>query len=433
MKQMNTNAVYIHNAMQALEGFTFPGIEDYASRALTNQGGIAIIAKSPHMSEESIRTILEYYSSIGLGVDGVLCLPVGEDGDLYPGLQSENACKAINSFIDEGYRIQFFNTRAGMEEEVIRKLGLDWNKNTISIPSKLADLGNNKAHVRRVAQDLKLGTLFPQHRIVSGFPDLVRAFHAMRSEYGEVVIKLPAWASGLGMAFGNSNDVLAGFVYDHSNRLNNVIVERSLGAHHVSMTIVKRFVDGQEVDSWITNQDCLQRDGAVSHVGSVLGELPFVTSEDAAWMQSATAPLYKHFLAKHPTLTGVINWDCIKGESGERYVLEGNFRVTFSTYIRSIQLSLAHTQKSLPGSVTCIVQKVHPRKEITSFAHLKHALGTALLQDAMSAGVIPIVLPCLTRNGYCYFVAVGDSYADALCALEESLERTCSQKRLVVS
>jgi len=420
--------------MQALEDFTFPGIEDYASRALTNSGGIAVIAQSPHMHQKALRGLLEYYKSIGIGVDECMSIPVGATGDLYPGLRDERIAKSIRGLVQEGYKIEFFNTRAGMEEKVVSDLGLDWDAHVLSIPSKLADYGNNKAHMRRLAHTLKLIDLFPPHRIVSGQQDLARAFRAMRSRYGEVAIKLPAWASGLGMVFGSSDDALARFAAEHERRLKDIIVEQSLGANHVSMTIVKRFIEGREVDSWITNQDCLQDNGVVSHVGSVLGELPFVTKDDAAWMEESTAPLYKHILSKHPRLTCVINWDCIKGEQGERYVLEGNFRVTFSTYIRSIQLSLASAQGSLPGSVTCIVQRVHPGKNITSFAQLKDALGESLLSNAKSAGVIPIVLPCLSRNGYCYFVAAGASYTDALLALEESLARIgASQKRLVVS
>ncbi len=431
---MNSDIIYIHNAMQALEDFTFPGIEDYASRALTNSGGIAVIAESPHMSEKALRGLLEYYKSIGLGVDGYISLPVGTTGDLYPGLRNEGAAKSIRGLVQEGYKIEFFNTRSGMEEKVVAGLGLNWDAHVLSISSKLADYGNNKAHVRRLAQELKLPDLFPPHRIVSGLQDLRGAFHAMRSRYGEVALKLPAWASGLGMVFGNSDDALARFATEHERRLKDIIVEQSLGANHVSMTIVKRFIEGKQVDSWITNQDCLQDNGGISHVGSVLGELPFVTKDDAAWMQSATAPLYAYILEKHPRLTGVINWDCIKGEQGERYVLEGNFRVTFSTYIRSIQLSLARARGSLPDSVTCIVQRVYPDKKISSFAHLRDALGESLLYNAESAGVIPIVLPCLSRNGYCYFVAAGTSYAEALLALEESLARIgTSQKRLVTS
>ncbi len=430
---MNSDVIYIHNAMQALKGFSFAGIEDYASRALTNSGGVAVVADPIHM-RDSLADILAYYHSIGLGAERVLCLPVGSTGDLYPALHDRHAAHTICGLVEDGYAIEFFNTRAGMEEEVVRSLGLDWNTHVISIPSALADCGNNKAHVRRVANELKLDALFPPHRITSGLSELVRAFHAMRSEYGEVVIKLPAWASGLGMAFGDSEETLAGFVNEHSGDLEDIIVEQSLGARHISMTIVKRFVKGQEVDSWITNQDCLQNNGAVSHVGSVLGELPHVTSDDMAWMEAATAPLYVHFLGKHPGLTGIINWDCIKGERGERYVLEGNFRVTFSTYIRVIQIALARARNCQPSSITCIVQRVYPRKEITSFAQLKDALGESMLCNAKFAGVIPIVLPCLPRNGYCYFVAAGTSYSEALCTLEESLARIgASQKRLVIS
>lgn len=405
--------VYIHNAMQALRNFTFTGIEDYAARALTNTGGIAVIPTG--LSE--IENMVSYYNSIGIGVDGVWEVTVDEYGDLYPALVEDIQASALREYVRKGYVIEFFNTRTGMEERLIETIGLDWNENVISIPSSIADIGNDKACVRNIARHLGLNGLFPPHRIVSNATELESAFRTIVSEYGAVVIKPPSWASGLGMAFGSEKETIDRFIAGYSGSLENVIVERSLGADHSSMTIVKRFIEGIEVDSWVTTQDCLLSDGAVSHVGSILGDIPTITDQDRAWMQSATAPLYQHFLMCHPRLTGIINWDCIRSASGERFVLEGNFRVTFSTYIREIQRSLAVECFREKHEPTCCMQKVTPHESIRSFADLRKALGDALFAGSAASGVVPIVMPCLPRSGYCYLVAVGADYTQSIGAL----------------
>lgn len=409
---MNT-IVYIHNAMQALRNFSFKGIEDYAARALTNTGGIAVIPTG--LAE--IGDMVSYYNSVGMGVDGVWEVPANDQGDLYPALVEDMHASALREYVRKGYAIEFFNTRAGMEEDLIELIGLDWNASVVSIPSSLADIGNDKACVRILAKHLGLNDLFPPHRIISNMKALESAFHAIVSEYGAAVIKPPSWASGLGMAFGSSAETINQFYAGYSGPLENVIVERSLGADHSSMTIVKRFIEGVEVDSWVTTQDCLLNDGVVSHVGSILGDIPTITDNDRAWMQAATAPMYQHFLMCHPRLTGIINWDCIKSQSGERFILEGNFRVTFSTYIREIQRSLAVRHFRERSEPTCCMQKVFPHESISSFADLRRVLGDTLLNSQASVGVIPIVVPCLPRSGYCYLVAVGVDYTQSIDVL----------------
>lgn len=411
---MSKQTIYIHNAMQALPGFWFNGIEDYATRALTQNGGVAVIPSG--LSE--IDVLLSYYHSLGIGVDDVIELPVDERGDLYPSLYMEDAVDTLRYFIRHGFVIEFFNTRDGMEEMVITRLGLDWDVHTVSLPSSIAMIGNNKALVRLIAECIGCYGLFPPHVFANSEEDLFKIFARMVQHYGHVVIKPPSWASGLGMIFGHDIGALERFRENYSGPLHNIIVEQAISPHQ-SMTIVKQFVCGAEVDSWVTTQDCLLRDGSVSHIGSVLGDIPLLTEGDRAWMQAATAPLYHHFLAMRPRLTGTINWDCIKAPDGRRYILEGNFRVTFSTYIRDIQRTLAHTRDG--KTPTCCMRKVEPDSDIRTFADLTKRLGEALLRDPCASGVIPIVVPCLPRSGYCYFVAVGSDYDEATSAMQNAV------------
>lgn len=400
--------------MQALPGFWFKGIEDYATRALTQSGGVAVIPSG--LTE--IDTILSYYRSLGIGVDDVIELPADERGDLYPSLHTEEATDAIRYLIRRGFVIEFFNTRDGMEERVIARLGFNWDTYTVSLPSSIAMIGNDKAMVRIIAEHIGCNELFPPHAFANSEEDLVETFERMVRHYGQVVIKPPSWASGLGMVFGRDASALEQFKKNYSGPLHNLIVEQDISPNQ-SMTIVKQFVCGIEVDSWVTTQDCLLRDGAVSHIGSVLGEIPLLTEGDRVWMQAATEPLYQHFLAMRSKLTGTINWDCIKASDGRRYVLEGNFRVTFSTYIRDIQRTLAYLRGG--RTPTCCMRKVEPDPTIRTFAELTQRLGTALLRDSCASGVIPIVVPCLPRSGYCYFVAVGVDYEEALRTMQTAV------------
>lgn len=411
--------------MQALPSFSFSGIEDYATRALTNPGGLAIIA-SPREGSESVRAVLDYYHTHHLGVDDVIEIKVGSDGDLYPAIKcSLEIQRMMRKYVlDHGARIEFFNTRNGAEEKLTNALGLNWQAHTASIPSKIADIGNNKAAVRRIAALLGKPELFPSHSIVSGTShgEVADMFSKMVKVHPEVVLKRTSWASGLGMVFGNGTDVLQKFLTENSGYIDDVIIEQSLG-DHVSMTIVKRFEKGREIDCWFSEQWCPRKAGHIVHEGSVLGNLPTVTSEDRHWMLEATAPLYRYFLEQASNLTGIVNWDCGREtQTGKRYIFEGNFRVTFSTYIREIQLALAKARGINPNRLTCIMRKTHPMR-CRTFSALKDELGETLLSSVLGRGVIPIVTRCLERSGYCYLVAVGPNFLEAKAILDGAIEK----------
>jgi hypothetical protein len=292
----------------------------------------------------------------------------------------------------------------------------------ISHPSTLADVWNNKSQLRAIARIHQMERLFPDYEMIGTALELKQCVQNMLRQYPEVVIKRPLWASGLGMVFGNDVVIAERYLAQNDGVPAGTIVERSLGVDHLSMSIVIRFDDGQIVDQWFTEQECPQRDGSVVHEGSILGDMPSVTIADRKWMEQATTPLYDLIRKEHPRLTGIINFDCIRWQE-ERFILECNARVTFSTYVQEIRRTLLAERGIAYGyqvaEASCLVRKVIP-KSARDFESLRLALGPTLLVDPSRSGVIPIVLGCLTTSGYCYLVAVADSYKETLVVMAEA-------------
>ena len=438
---MNRKVVRIHNPQAALPsckkvricnnktsnpGFSFPGIEAYSTRSMTDRGGVTIVADCGNA--RSLRVAHAYYRSIGLGPDD-LVLVSAPDGDLYQAiLHDEMLCRMITRLVrEEGYKIEFFCTRDSFELDFLREIGLDWT-DTVSHPPELSGRFNNKAWLRKWATVHKFGHLFPSHRIVRSKTKLVRWARKMLRQHREIVIKPPAWASGSGMVFGSDMSVVELYMKQFGGVVpDGTIIEESLGAGHQAMSIVVRFHRGTEVDRWWSEQECPQKDSSVVHEGSILGSMPHVTGEDVIWMNEATAPLYALLLEEYPNLTGIINFDCARDRNGNRYILECNARVTFSTYLHDIrvairqQILIAVTPVDY-AEATCLVRKVVPTKA-RDFDAVAQVLGSSLLTNSRGPGVIPIVLGCLSTSGYCYLVAIGNWYSEVIQIMAEARQK----------
>jgi len=411
----------IHNPMAALPGFGFKGIEAYSTRAMTDSGGVTVVADCG--GAESLRATHGYLREVGLGPEELVMVKAPMNGDLYQAIRESGALTNLvrQLVLDEHYKLEFFCTREDIEHEFVADLGLDWG-HVISHPSTLADFWNNKTSVREIARENGLEGVFPTHKVVRDTVELDETVREMLAEHGEVVIKRPMWASGLGMVFGTKADIVERYIVHHGGVPKGTIVERSLGVKHTAMSIVVRFDGGRAVDRWFTEQECPIGDGSVSHEGSVLGDMPNVTRVDTNWMMEATAPFYQLVARSHPRLTGIVNFDCIRAGE-ERFIVECNARVTFSTYVHGIRRAVLaargikdHTRTS---AATCIVGKVTPRTA-RDFNAVKSALGPTILKNLRQPGVVPIVLGCLSTAGYCYLVAVGDTYGEAFDLMKEA-------------
>jgi hypothetical protein len=401
----------IHNAQQALPDFSFPGIGDYADRSLTNRG-ISVVFAGACPDQ------LRFYHSIGIGSRVVIQVRHrGSDDDLYQGILNDSeACQRIQrAVMDNEYKIQFFNTRAGVEEDFIARLGLQWNEHVISPASSLADFGNNKAVVRSLSE---FSGLFPEHQIVNGSLPSQAALTGLcsRSSHG-MVIKKPMWASGQGMHFVNSLSEVQTML---AQRLpgEELIVEQSIGPH-VPMSIVRRYIGGVLVDTWCTEQICVLAGGTVDFLGNILAkDFPHVTKADCEVMQRMTKKLTDCLLAKTERFSGLIGWDCARAcDSNQIYILEANIRETFSSYIRYIQLQLrSQTGKEL----ACVAQRMDTPASIESFVQLQTKLNGLMFQG--TRGIIPLVTRCLA-HGYCYLLAVSEQVSDALAYIAYAKQR----------
>jgi len=139
-------------------------------------------------------------------------------------------------------------------------------------------------------------------------------------------------------------------------------------------------------------------------------------------MEEATAPLYDLIRRDYPPITSIVNFDCLR-YGDERFITECNARITFSAYVQEIRRTLLSARAiALDHQVTedtCLVRKI-TLSSTRDFESLRVALGSTLLTDPSQTGIIPIVLGCLATAGYCYFVAVADSYQDALEVMAEA-------------
>ncbi|HDQ16798.1 MAG TPA: hypothetical protein ENN31_01590 [Candidatus Vogelbacteria bacterium] len=411
---MNSKKIRIHNPMAALPGFTFSGIEAYSTRAMTDCGGLTIIADCHN--PVLLRQTAGYYRRLGLGPDELILVQTSSDGDLYQAITKDKALSSriVQLVKKEGYKIEFFCTRDKVEADFLKCLGLNWS-DTVSHPPELADFWNNKAHLRSRAKDEGLRHLFPEHYIIDSENDLLLAVVTILESYPEVVIKRPLWASGQGMFFGNNIETAYHF-RDYHGIPAGTIVERSLGSGHLPMSVITQFFDGQIIDQWFTEQQCCLNGQTISFDGFVIGDLPQVTDEDLLWLSRETAKLYKIVLKDNPRLTGTINFDCLRLEK-ERFVLECNARLTFSSYVQEIRRSLMSSGYS---SNNCFMVHRVDLVGITDFTSLQNKLGNTLFDFSQEEGVIPITVGCLATSGYCYLVSITHSYQQALRVMHQA-------------
>lgn len=407
--------------MSALPSFSFKGIEAYSTRAMILRGGITIVADCGNSN--LLLFAHKYLQHLGFGPDKLILIKTSEDGDLYQAiLNDKGLCARISDFIrNEGYKIEFFCTRNNIEEKFVSSLGLNWD-DVISHPSSLADIWNNKSVFRSIVKSHELEHLFPAYCIVNNAQELDHCVIKMLYKYPELVIKRPLWASGLGMVFGDDSTITERYISQHQGVPADTIIERALGADSISMSIVTMFDKGQITDRWFTEQECSRRGDSIIHEGLILGDMPNVSIHDTDWMEQVTVPLYKLVLRDHPQLTGIVNFDCLRHDN-ERFILECNARITFSTYLQEIRRVLLLARGIVPGNgiseVTCLIGKIVIGQDC-SFEFLQTALGQTLLTDQNQSGVIPIVLGCIPNVGYFYCVAIADSYKDALGIMNDA-------------
>jgi len=400
---MKTKVIRIHNPMAALPAFWFKGIEAYSTRAMVCPNGITIVAdcKNPQLLKESH----QYLRELGLGPQELIIVKTPENGDLYQAIIDEsNIAEIVDLVTTQGYKIEFFCTRSNIESNFLSRLGLKWT-DVVSLPSNLADKWNNKAELReKIGKENGLNHLFPDYCIVNNKKELLKEFEKMLKRYKRVVIKPPLWASGLGMICGDNISIAQRYILQYRDFPVGTIIERFL-ANHVAMSIVTRFENGQIIDRWFTEQKCCQNDSSITYNGFIIGNTPRVTKMDEKWMEDATLPFYDIICKECPSLTGIINFDCLRA-GNERFILECNARVTFSTYIQEIRKVLGYDK-------TYLVSRVNPR--VKSFKELTNLLDNLLLKDSKQpGGIIPFGIGCLQSAGYCYFIAVAEKYTSAM-------------------
>lgn len=411
---MNNRKIRIHNPMAALPGFTFPGIEAYSTRAMTDCGGLTIIADCHN--RKLLEEVGDYYQQLGLGPRELIFVRTSPDGDLYQAIIDDEviSSKVVQLVKQEDYKIEFFCTRDSIEIDFLDQLGLSWS-DTISHHPIVADFWNNKANLRLKASTEGLKHLFPEHHIVQNEHELLWAVISILNQYPEVIIKKPLWASGQGMLFGNDVSVVRHFC-DHYGVVPGTIVERSLGAEHLPMSIVTQFYDGQVVDQWFTEQQCSLHDEVVSFEGFIIGDLPQATGDDLAWLRTESTKLCDLVLRYNPHLTGILNFDCLR-LGKERFVLECNARLTFSSYIQEVRRSLVSS--GYPFDNCCLVNRADITG-ITDFSSLRNKLGDTLFDFSRGQGVIPITIGCLPTSNYCYLLAVSRSYQATLQVMNDA-------------
>lgn len=452
--------VYIHASDVALPGFTFDGIEVYFDRSLICDGGVMVVARGAF--EGAAKGYIDHLVSLGIGPDMVIEVDVPKGKNLYEAiLASPEAREKIISLVKRrGLKIEFFNTRNGLEEHFIRELGLVWEKHIASFPSHVADQGNDKAWVRRLARSLHIEKLFPWHviiRVPAGFRLFVAFLvltymRGMVDEKHSFVVKLTNWASGLGQLYTRSRRKLLMFFVKNWRQVRQIIIEEDIGRHD-SITYVRRYKDGKVEDYWSTMQLIARTATGVEDLGRVLSTgLPHgVTNRDRSFMQAAMRPFANALLAQMKNPTGVICLDCARRQDSvpatkersaiarlrgrfhrrllllvgrilqrrgytqfqtnpePRLVLEANVRVTFSDYVRQ----LMNQVKRILGvkDLTCIQFKVHPTSA-KSFEDLQTQLGDLVFNVERRQGVIPMVPRCLP-SGYVFLVAFAADYETA--------------------
>ncbi len=451
--------VYIHAADVALPGFTFEGINVYADRALVCDGGVMVVAKGAF--EGAAEGYIDHLVETGVGPDMVIEVDVPKGKNLYEAILSspearEKILWLVNS---KHFRIEFFNTRNSLEEHFIEDLGLTW-ENVASFPSHVADQGNDKAWVRRLARSLNVEDLFPWHVIIR-VPIGLRLIAAllvltymrgMVSDRYSFVVKLTNWASGLGQLYTRSRRKLLWFFLKNWRQVRQIIVEEDIGGHD-AITHVRRYERGKLEDEWSTVQLIARTADGVEDLGRVLSTgLPRgIEKRDVAFMRHAHNHLGNALLSQARRATGVVCLDCARrrdpvekkkelsvmqrvGRFSQNRLyaiigrflrrrgytqfqtnparllgLELNVRVTFSDYVRQ----LLNQVKRLLGAkhLTCIQVKVKPASAKT-FKELQVQLSDLVFSVERRQGVIPMVPRCLS-SGYVYLVAFGSDYETA--------------------
>ena len=365
----------------------------------------------------------------------VIEVEVPESGDLYEAIRSSGKLQELirTYVLKHGCKIQFFNTRAGIEEELVKDLGFVWGHHVASFPSSRADHGNDKGWVRRLAKKLLATSklrrdIFPRNVVldprVMGLRRLqIYGWYAFLRVMtrGRVAIKETSEASGMGQLFTDEFGKVLKFVSGRPGLRRKSIVEVDIGPH-ISMTHLDEYRDGTIVDTWQTIQVIGEVDGRKVDLGRVLTterRLPWLSSDDFRFMKWVAELMNPTILLAVQNPTGVMCWDCARSlTSGTQYALELNMRVTFSYYVRKLMLRV----RELTGKphITAIQVKVDPARA-RSFRDLQQELGELMYARTRGEGCVPIALRCLeSAEPYVYITVLAGSIDRALRMAEET-------------
>lgn len=402
--------IHIQDVTQAYPGLAFPGLTDYAGRGMACRGRVAVVPRGDH-------ELHRYYQGIGIGVDEVMEVPFHPELGVYATLLEEPYRSQLLAVVAEGHRIQFFNTREGVEEAFVRALGLSWDDCVVSWPSNIADMANDKAKLRRIGQHIGANWVFPSYVLVSG-PDYKGLYDAVQElgGFGKAVVKLNNSATSQGTLVPWSEDELQQWFWQFRDRIDVVVVDKFI-KDHTTITTAARVVGGVIEDRWYSQQDMNHDGNTFDHKHSVVGECNRISEADALRMRRMCMPFDNYFLEQNPGASGIANYDFVKdNETGEIMMVEANFRLGQSTYNQEIRVQVAKQMGCSFDAVTTVWGKVRPSRAVT-FNDLQRDLGACLWDGERDSGVIPMATGCLA-HGYCHIVAVGDSERQARHAFE---------------
>jgi hypothetical protein len=430
----------IHDLETAWKDLGVAGIHFYTDRALVTPGGVAVV------QDGQPKGYLGYLKKVGVGPETVIT--VTDVSPVAQALKDAALRRTLKDHIDGGMPLQFFCS-TGLEDRLVRKLGLDWD-DVFSAGPGITDQAGDKAVLRRLAVRLGVADVFPEHRIVRGEQAVLDAVRdIVRSvDCDFVVLKIPDSASGEGMV---RLDVGRDFVGSDMG------VPADLGPHrsrseYRRVRIMRSGVWKREVNRFMRQygrKDIIveagYRSGSMSVQCEVYKDGPrfefasgqltdglFVHAgnyiDSAEHIDPSRGPVHEMVRLTEPFVIdfwqrgyrGVCGFDCIRSErDGRVYLLECNSRVTASTYCWAVAQQV---RERIGPSWAVLMRNVQPSDRIRSFAVLQQSLGPALFDGEI--GALPFNLRCLSLTKPKFTVCtVGRNWQHAGEIFRETVER----------